>query len=213
MSRKVDTRALRTGTTKPWLSSWFAEGDRYAVFLLEDNKIRKYLFKKLRTCGIDQILIDRSIQKITITIKAAKPGIVIGRKGAGLSLLRGDLNKITKSDIDLQIEEVKKPELSAAIVAENLAIQIERRVHAKRALSMATKKSMEAGAKGIKVLISGTVNGPNSVALSDGATVGKVPTQTLRADIDFAKSTAFTRSGTIGVKVWIYRGEISHVDA
>jgi small subunit ribosomal protein S3 len=210
MSRKVDTRALRTGITKPWLSSWFAEGVRYGTSLVEDDKIRKYLSKKLRTTGLDQILIDRSIQKITITIRVSKPGIVIGRKGAGLAQLRIDLAKITKADIDLQVEEVKKPELSAAIVAESLAMQIERRVHAKRALSMATKKSIDAGAKGIKVEISGTVNGPNSVALSDGATVGKVPTQTLRADIDYAKATAFTRGGTIGVKVWIYRGEMSN---
>lgn len=210
MSRKVDTRALRAGITKPWLSNWFAEDTRYATSLVEDDKIRKYLNKKLRTTGLDQILIERSIQKITITIKVAKPGIVIGRKGAGLAQLRVDLAKITKADIDLQVEEVKKPELSAAIVAENLAMQIERRVHAKRALSMATKKSIDAGAKGIKVEISGTVNGPNSVALSDGATVGKVPTQTLRADIDYAKATAFTRGGTIGVKVWIYRGELSN---
>jgi small subunit ribosomal protein S3 len=209
MSRKVDTRALRAGVTKPWLSSWFAEGAKYAIALVEDDKIRKHLSKKLRTCGLDQILIERSIQKIIITIRVSKPGIVIGRKGSGLGQLRAELSKITKADIDLQIEEVKRPDLSAAIVAENLAMQIERRVHAKRALSMAVKKSTESGAKGIKIEISGTVNGPNSVALSDSATFGKVPTQTLRADIDYARATAFTRGGTIGVKVWIYRGEIS----
>lgn len=209
MSRKVDTRALRAGVTKPWLSSWFAEDDRYATALVEDDRIRKHLAKKLRTCGLDQALIDRSIQKVTITIRVAKPGIVIGRKGAGLGQLRAELSKITKSDIDLQVEEVKKPELSASIVAENLAMQIERRVHAKRALSMATKKSIDAGAKGIKIQISGTVNGPNSIAMSDTTTVGKVPTQTLRADMDYAKATAFTRGGTVGIKVWIYRGEIN----
>ena len=204
MSRKVDTRALRAGVTKPWLSTWFAEKDRYATSLVEDDRIRKHLSKKLRTCGLDQALIDRSIQKVTITIRVAKPGIVIGRKGSGLGQLRAELSKITKSDIDLQVEEVKKPELSAAIVAEGLAMQIERRIHAKRALSMATKKSMEAGAKGIKIQISGTVNGPNSIAMSDTTTVGKVPTQTLRADMDYAKATAFTRGGTVGIKVWIY---------
>ncbi len=208
MSRKVDVRALRVGVTKNWTSVWFAEDDVYARNLIEDDRIRKYLNAKLRTAGLDQVIIERSIQKVSIIIKVSKPGIVIGRKGSGLSMLRGDLTKITKSDIDLQVEEVKKADLSAAILAETLAMQIERRTHVKRAMNSTVKRAMEAGALGAKVQVSGTINGPNSIAMIDNAAAGTIPTQTLRADIEYAKTTAFTRGGTIGIKVWLHKGEI-----
>lgn len=213
MSRKVDTRALRTGVTKDWASTWFAEGHLYADNLVEDDKIRKCLKKKLRSSGVDEIKIERSIQKLTIIIRVAKPGIVIGKKGSGLAEIRTALAKITKSDIDLQVEEVKKPDLSASILAENLAMQIERRIHVKRAMNAMIRRTMEAGAKGVKVQISGTVNGPNSIAMLDKAKEGSVPTQTIRADIDFDKATAYTRGGSIGIKVWVYKGEIENVNA
>jgi small subunit ribosomal protein S3 len=208
MSRKVDPRSLRTGVTKDWASSWFAEKDVYAKNLLEDDKIRKYLKKALRFAGFDSARIERSIQKITVNINVSKPGIVIGRKGAGLGQIRTDLAKITKSDIDLQVIEVKKPDLSAAILGENLAIQLEKRVHVKRAMNMAVKKAMESGAMGARVEVSGTIQGPNSIANIEKVKDGSIPTLTFRADIDYAKTTAFTRGGTIGVKVWIHKGEI-----
>ena len=207
MSRKINPTGFRVGITKGWQSNWFAEDSRYADAVVEDDKIRTYLKKELRSAGVEVILIDRSIKSIKMTIKVARPGVVIGRKGSGLALIRQGLQKITESDIDLQIEEVKSPETSASIVAETVAMQIERRVYARRAINIAADKAMDAGAKGAKVQVSGTVNGPNSIALTDIANRGAVPTQTLRADIDYAVTVAKTRGGTIGVKVWIYKGE------
>jgi small subunit ribosomal protein S3 len=208
MSRKINPTGLRVGVTQDWKSTWYAEGDRYANFLIEDDKIRRYLHRALRSAGVEVILIERSIKAMKIIIRVSRPGVVIGRKGAGLSEIRSKISKITKHDIDLQIEEVKNPEASAPIVAEAVAMQIERRISAKRAINMAAEKAMNAGSKGIKLEISGTVNGPNSIAMNDIVTKGAVPTQTLRANIDFAKGIAFTRGGTIGIKVWVYKGEV-----
>jgi small subunit ribosomal protein S3 len=208
MSRKINPTGLRVGVSQDWKSTWYAEGDRYANFLLEDYKIRKYLNRALRTAGVEAILIERSIKAVKIVIKVSRPGVVIGRKGAGLAEIRSKMSKMTVSDIDLQIEEVKNPEASAPIVAEGVAMQIERRISAKRAVNMAAEKAMSAGAKGIKLEINGTINGPNSIAMQDIVIKGAVPTQTLRANIDFAKAVAFTRGGTIGIKVWIYKGEV-----
>ncbi len=205
MSRKIDPRALRVGVTKPWLSSWFAEGNRYADRVVEDEKIRKILRKRLRTAGLDSILIERSIKSVKIIIRVTRPGVVIGRKGAGLSQIREEIKRITKSDIDLLIEEVKVPETSASVVAETIAMQIEKRINPKRAINVAADKSIEAGATGIKVEASGTLYGPNSMGTIIVTTRGPVPTQTLRADIDYAKTVAYTRGGTIGIKVWIYK--------
>ena len=208
MSRKVDPRSMRMGVTKNWKSVWFAEGDEYANRAIEDEKIRKYLFKALRNAGLGDVLIERSIKAAKITIQVAKPGIVIGRKGSGLTELREHLKKITKSELDIQIEEVKKPESNSSIIAESIAMQIERRISAKRAMNMAADKAMEVGAKGIRIEAAGTVFGPNSIAVGLLTTRGAVPTQTLRADINFSKTTAHTRGGTIGIKVWVYLGEI-----
>ncbi len=208
MSRKINPTGLRVGITQDWKSTWYAEGDRYANFLLEDYNIRKYLTKSLRSAGVEAILIERSIKAVKIVIRVSRPGVVIGRKGAGLAEIRSKISKLTKNDIDLQIEEVKNAEASAPIVAEAIAMQIERRISAKRAINMAAEKAMNAGAKGIKIEINGTVNGPNSIAMTDMVTKGAVPTQTLRANIDFAKAVSYTRGGTIGIKVWVYKGEV-----
>lgn len=208
MSRKINPTGLRVGVSQDWKSTWYAEGRRYADFLLEDYKIRKYLNKALRTAGVEAILIERSIKAVKIVIRVSRPGVVIGRKGAGLAEIRANISKISKHDIDLQIEEVKNPEASAPIIAEAIAMQIERRISAKRAVNMAAEKAMSAGAKGIKVEINGTINGPNSIAMQDIVIKGAVPTQTLRANIDYAKGVAFTRGGTIGIKVWVYHGEV-----
>lgn len=208
MSRKVNPTALRVGFSKSWTSQWYAEDARYADAVIEDDKIRSYLKKSLKAAGVESVLIERSIKTVKIIVRVSRPGIVIGRKGAGLAQMRIDLAKITKADLDLQIEEVKKPEASAPVVAQTIATQLERRVHAKRAMNSAADAAMDAGAGGIKIELSGTLQGPNTIGTSEIVSRGAVPTQTIRADIDFAKAVALTRGGTIGVKVWVNKGEI-----
>ena len=212
MSKKINPNAMRIGVTKPWKSLWYAENGRYADAVVEDDKIRTYLTKSLRTSGLDELIIERSIKAVKILIRVSRPGVVIGRKGVGLSQIREDLKKITKSEIDLQIEEVKKPEGRANIIAEAVAMQVERRVSARRAINIAADKAIEAGVLGVKVQIGGTVHGPNSIGTSFLTTRGAVPTQTIRADVEYAKAVAHTRGGTIGVKVWVYHGEIENAN-
>lgn len=207
MSRKIDPKAFRVGITYDWISKWFASDDLYGRNVIEDDKIRSILGKKLRGAGLDKIVIERGIKSLKVTIYVARPGVVIGRKGAGLAEIREELKKITTTDIDLQIEEVKRPEANAKVISGAVANQIERRISAKRAVNIAADKAMEAGAKGVKIQVNGTIYGPNSIAMSIQATRGSIPTQTLRANIDYAKSVAFTRGGTIGVKVWVHTGE------
>ncbi len=208
MSKKINPLAMRIGVTQPWKSLWFAEGNDYANKILEDDKIRTHLHKSLKTAGLGDVIIERSIKSLKILIRVARPGIVIGRKGVGLSDIREKMKKFTKADIDLQIEEVKQPEKNASIVADSIAMQLEKRIAPKRAMNMAADKAMEAGAKGIRIEASGTLFGPNSIAMTQITTRGAIPTQTIRADIDYAQSISYTRGGTIGVKVWLYKGEI-----
>lgn len=208
MSRKVDARSNRIGITKGWNSKWFAEGASYADNLIDDFKIRKVINKKIRSAGLDTIMIERSLKNVKVILTVAKPGIVIGRKGSGLAELRTAISKVTKSNIELLVEEAKNPETHAKIVAESIAMQLERRFSAKRAINMAADKAMQKNVKGIKIDVGGTVFGPSSIGTVVKTIRGAVPTQTLRADIDFAKATAFTRGGTIGVKVWINKGEL-----
>ena len=209
MSRKVDARGLRAGITRAWKSSWFSDDkDVYSKYLLEDDKIRKLLYRSLRSSGVHEIIIERSIKSVKILIRVAKPGVVIGRKGSGLTEIRASVSKITKSEIELQIEEVKSPNTSANIIAESIAMQIEKRISARRAMNIAAERAMDSGAKGVRIVIAGTVQGPNSIAVEDGVIKGAVPSQTLRADIDFSKAVAYTRGGTIGIKVWVNNGEI-----
>lgn len=209
MSRKINPTGLRVGVTKDWKSIWFAEGSRYADGIIEDHRIRSYLNKVLRPAGLSAIIIERSLKAVKLLIKVSKPGVVIGRKGSGLGLIREGIKKITNSEIDLQVEEVTKPEADARVVAEFIAMQLERRVHARRAINTAADKAVDAGVKGIKIQMRGTIHGPNSIATEEVVSRGAVPTQTLRADIDFARSISYTRGGTIGIKVWIYKGEVS----
>ena len=208
MSRKINPTGLRIGVTKDWKSTWFAEGSRYAESVIEDYKIRSYLSKTLRTAGLSAIIIERSLKAVKLLIRVSKPGVVIGRKGSGLGLIREGIKKISSVDIDLQVEEVTKPEADARVVAEFIAMQLERRVHARRAINTAADKAMDAGVKGVKIQIRGTIHGPNSIGTVEVVSRGAVPTQTLRADIDFARAISYTRGGTIGIKVWIYKGEI-----
>jgi len=213
MSRKVDARSNRVGITKKCNSSWFAEGASYAANLIEDFKIREILNKQLRTAGLDTVIIERSLKNIKIILTVAKPGVVIGRKGSGLALLRAKLAKVTKVNVELLVEEAKDPETHAKIVADTIAMQLERRYSAKRAINIAADKAMQKNAKGIKIDVGGTIFGPSSVATVVKTTRGTVPTQTLRADIDFAKAKAHTRGGALGVKVWIHKGDIDPSDA
>lgn len=207
MSRKVDSRSLRTGFTKEWSSNWYAESSNYADMALEDFNIRKYLERELRNAGLSSIAIERSIKTLKITISVARPGVVIGRKGTGLAKIRKELKKVTNAEIDLQIEEVKKPEGNANVISTSIAIQTERRMSPKRAINIAADKAINAGVKGVKIQAKGTLYGPNSIATTIEAKRGAMPTQTIRADISFAKATGYTRGGTIGVKVWIYNEE------
>lgn len=209
MSRKINPTGLRVGITKDWKSLWFAEGSRYADGVIEDYKIRSYLGRALRSAGLSAIIIERSLKAVKLLIKVSKPGVVIGRKGSGLALIREGIKKITSSDIDLQVEEVLKPEADAKIVAEFIAMQLERRVHARRAINTAADKALDAGVKGVKIQMRGTIHGPNSIATEEVVSRGSVPTQTLRADIDFARAISYTRGGTIGIKVWIFNGEVN----
>lgn len=209
MSRKINPTGLRVGVTKTWKSVWFAEGARYADSVIEDYKIRHYLGRALRQAGLSAVIIERSIKAVKLLIKVSKPGVVIGRKGSGLQLIREGIKKITSSEIDLQVEEVTKPEADAKIVAEFIAMQLERRVHARRAINTAADKALDAGVKGVKIQMRGTIHGPNSIAIEEVVSRGAVPTQTIRADIDYARAISYTRGGTIGIKVWIYKGEVN----
>lgn len=208
MSRKVDARSNRMGITKGWNSRWYAEGVAYANNLIEDYKIRAVVDKELKSAGLDVVTIERSLKNLKIILTAAKPGVVIGRKGAGLSGLREKIAKVTKVNIELEVVEAKDPETYAKIVADTIANQIERRFSAKRAMNMAADKAMQKRASGIKIEIGGTIFGPSSIGTTIKTSRGTVPTQTLRANIDYAKSTAYTRGGTIGIKVWINKGEL-----
>ena len=208
MSRKVDPRANRVGITKGWNSLWFADDKLYSKNLIEDYYIRKLLGKELRKAGLDKINIERSIKTLKIIIHVARPGVVIGRKGSELGALRIKLAKLTKSELDIQIEEIKKPEISAGIVSDTIAMQLERRMSARKSMNIAATKAMDAGAKGIKIVIKGTIYGPSTIGTTLSIYKGAIPTQTLRADIDFAKSVAHTIGGTLGTKVWIYKGNL-----
>lgn len=208
MSRAVSATANRAGITKDWNSVWFATNADYSKFLLEDYNIRQYLFERLRVANIDSVIIKRQIGSIKIIVKVGKPGIAIGRKGKDLAIVREALQKMTESKLEIIVEEVKRPDTSAKIIADTIAMQLEKRFSPKRALNIAADKAVQQGAKGVKIVIGGTIFGPSSIASVLKTTRGALPTQTLRKDITFAKSTAHTIGGTIGVKVWINNGDI-----
>lgn len=208
MGQKTHPTGFRTGITKDWKSRWYADGDDFGKNLLEDVRIRKFIGEKLNSAGVAGVEIERSPNAITVTIRTARPGIVIGRGGVGSTALKSELGKLTKSKLRLEIEEVRKPNLSAKLVADILARKIERRIPSRLASRRTIQEVMEAGAKGVKVTCSGVLRGASSIARRETAGQGSVPTSTLRADVDFASSTAKTNYGTIGVKVWIHRGEL-----
>ena len=207
MGQKVSPVGLRIGINKTWESNWYAEGKDYAKNLNNDYQIRKYLEKKLSGAAVSNILIERTAGKTEVIINTAKPGVVIGHGGDEIEKLRKALKKLVKEDIHISIKEIKNPNMVAALVAENIAHQIENRVSFRVAQKKAIRNVMKSGAKGIKTLVSGRLNGVE-IARSEGYTEGTIPLHTLRADVDYAAKEANTTYGKIGVKVWIYKGEI-----
>lgn len=206
MGQKVNPKGLRVGVIKNWDSRWYAD-KQYSEFLLEDYKIRQFLKKKLYDTGISKLEIERTANRIKINIHTAKPGVVIGRGGADVETLRQDLKKLTDKNIFVNIIEVKRPEMDAQLVAENIAGQLERRIAFRRAMKQAMGRTMRMGAEGIKIMCSGRLGGAE-IARTEWVSDGKVPLHTLRADIDYATAEADTTYGKIGIKVWIYKGEV-----
>ncbi|MBQ0025823.1 MAG: 30S ribosomal protein S3 [Lachnospiraceae bacterium] len=206
MGQKVNPHGLRVGVIKGWDSNWYAEGD-FADNLVEDYNIRKFLKKKLYDAGIDHIEIERASDRVKITVLAAKPGLVIGKGGAEIEKLKAETQKLTAKKLFMDIKEVKHPDLEAQLVAENIAKQLENRTSYRRALKSNMQRSMKAGAKGIKAAVSGRLGGAD-IARSEFYSEGTIPLQTLRADIDYGFAEADTTYGKLGVKVWIYKGEV-----
>lgn len=207
MGQKINPTGFRVGVIKDWESKWYADSN-YADFLIEDFEVREYVKKELYDAGISSIEIERRTANIIrLSIKTAKPGMVIGRNGAGVDQLRADLAKMTGKQIFINVIEVSKPEIDAVLVAENIANQLERRIAYRRAMRQVMTRAMRAQAEGIKVMISGRLNGAE-IARVEWDRMGRIPLQTLRAEIDFGVATAFTTYGQIGIKVWIYKGEI-----
>ncbi|MGN0961488.1 MAG: 30S ribosomal protein S3, partial [Christensenellales bacterium] len=199
---------LRVGVNKEWSSSWIASKKEFSDYLVEDNKIRKFINKKHAGNGISKVVIERTVNRLTVDIYTSKPGIVIGMKGAGVEELKNDIAKISKNkNISINIKEVKKPDLDAELVAESIALQLEKRVSFRRAMKQAMQRVMKAGAVGCKIMVSGRLDGAE-IARSEHYHEGRLPLHTIRADIDYATYEAHTTFGVIGVKVWICKGEI-----
>jgi len=208
MGTKVHPFGFRLGITKNWRSRWFTGKDGYPPLVVEDSKIRKFLNKRLATAGLKSIEIERTENEIHILVKVSKPGLVIGKAGSGVEDLEKQLKKFTKSKIKITAEEVKTPEIEARLVADYISKQLKRRIRHRRVIKYAMKAARDKGAKGIKIRISGVLSGSNTISRSEMYRDGPVPLHTLRADIDYAQVDAFLLYGTIGIKVWIYKGEI-----
>ena len=206
MGQKVNPVSIRLGIIRGWDSNWYG-GKNFSEKLIEDEKIRKYLRARITKGGIAKIVIERTIKRIIITIHTSRPGIVIGKGGAEVDKIKEEIKKLTKKDVQINIYEIKRPELDAALVGENVASQIEGRISYKRALKAAISSSMRMGAEGIKITISGRLGGAE-MARTESYKQGRTPLHTLRADIDYAISEAQTVYGKIGIKVWICRGEV-----
>ncbi|MFC4601523.1 30S ribosomal protein S3 [Cohnella hongkongensis] len=207
MGQKVNPVGLRIGIIRDWESKWYADKD-FGTLLIEDVKIREFLKKKLKEAAVSKIEIERAANRVNVTIHTAKPGIVIGKGGSEVEVLRGQLTKMTNGKkVHINISEIKNPELDAVLVAESIAQQLERRVSFRRAMKQAIQRTQRAGAKGIKTSVSGRLGGAE-IARQEGYSEGTVPLHTLRADIDYGTAEAHTTYGRIGVKVWIYRGEV-----
>ena len=207
MGQKVNAHGFRVGVVKPWDAKWYAEKD-YATLLNEDVKIREFLKKQLFIAGVSRIEIERSAKRIKLVIHTAKPGMVIGRGGTGIEDIKKALAAVTDKEVDIDILEIKSTDMSAILVGENIASQLERRIGFRRAVKQCVGRTMRAGAKGIKVTVSGRLGGAE-IARSESYREGSIPLQTLRANIDYGVTTAHTTYGAIGIKVWIYKGELA----
>lgn len=208
MGQKVSPHGLRVGVIKDWDSKWYANKTNFADFLVEDNKVREFVKKKLYVAGVSKVVIERAAEnKMRVTVLTAKPGMVIGRSGDGIEALKKDLVKMTGKEVEISIVEVKRSELDAQLSAESVAQALERRVSFRRAMKQQISRAMKAGAKGIKIVVSGRVGGAE-IARSEKYSEGNVPLHTLRADIDYGFAEADTTYGKLGVKVWINHGEI-----
>lgn len=207
MGQKVNPKGLRIGIIKDWEAKWFATKKDFSGLLIEDVKVRKFIKKKLFASGISRIQIERAANRVKVTIHTAKPGIVIGRGGTEVENLRKELEKMTSKQVHVNIAEIKTPELEAQLVAENVASQLVRRIAFRRSMKQVVSRSMKMGAKGIKISVGGRLGGAE-IARTEWYSEGKVPLHTLRADIDYGFSEANTTYGKIGIKVWIYKGEV-----
>ena len=211
MGQKVNPIGLRLGIIRTWDSRWFADGNEYARLLHDDIKVRKELKKRLNQAGVSRIIIERPHKKCRVTIYAARPGVIIGKKGADIDKLRKDLSAMTEGDVHLNIVEIRKPETDAQLVAENIAQQLERRVAFRRAMKRSLQSAMRLGAKGMRIMVSGRLGGAE-IARMESYREGRVPLHTLRADIDYGFAEAKTTYGIIGVKTWIFKGEVLEHD-
>ncbi len=207
MGQKVNPNGLRLGINRTWDSRWFASKKDYAKLLHEDLKIREYIMDKLAGAGISRVVIERPAQKARVTIYSARPGVVIGKKGQDIDTLRNQLQKITGSEVNLNIVEVRKPEIDATLVAEGIAQQLEKRVSFRRAMKRAVQTALRLGAEGIRINCGGRLGGAE-IARVEWYREGRVPLHTLRADVDYGTATAHTAYGCCGIKVWIFKGEI-----
>ena len=210
MGQKIHPVGFRLAVTKDWSSKWLAKNNEFANVLKQDIDARKYLQKHLANASVGRVVIERPAKSARITIHSARPGVVIGQKGAGIEELKRDLEKLLGVAVHVNIEEIRKPELDAQLIADGIAQQLEKRVQFRRAMKRAMQNAMRAGAKGIKIMTSGRLNGAD-IARSEWYREGRVPLHTLRADVDYATSEALTTYGIIGLKVWVYKGEMGQV--
>ena len=211
MGQKINPIGFRLGVNRSWDSIWYAKKNDYSKFLIEDYKIRQYIRKNIKNSGVSEIIIERSSKKCSVSIHTSRPGFVIGKKGADIEKIKKNISKITDSEVYVNIKEIKKPELNAYLVAENIAQQLVKRIAYRRAMKRAMQSTMRLGAKGIKVCVSGRLAG-NEIARSEWLREGSVPLHTLRANLDYSEAEALTTYGIIGVKVWIYKGKIFETD-
>ena len=207
MGQKVQPIGFRLGIVKDWTAKWYGNKQQYAEFLTMDMKVRAYLEKRLKSAAISKIIIERPSQNMNITLFTARPGIVIGKKGEDIDRLRKELSKMAGMPVQVAVEEIRKPEMDAKLVAENIAQQLEKRVMFRRAMKRSMQNTMRLGAEGIKIMIAGRLNGAE-IARTEWVRDGRVPLHTLRADIDYGTAEASTTYGIIGVKVWIFKGEV-----
>lgn len=209
MGQKINPTGLRIGVIKDWESRWYAKPENFGSTLVEDHELREYLLKSLASAGVPKVEIERDAKRVRINIHCAKPGMVIGRGGSEIEKLKAICEKKLGKDVSINIIEIKQPDLDAQLVAENIASQLERRVSFRRALKQSIGRTMKFGAKGIKIQVSGRLGGAE-IARSESYHEGTIPLQTIRADIDYGFAEAKTTYGRIGVKVWLYKGEVLH---